>query len=47
MNAIVWLIAVVIVLAILVALFAWFYERATNEVSSLGELGKLRLRLVV
>ena len=33
MNAIVWLIVVIIVLAILVALFAWFYERATNEVS--------------
>lgn len=33
MSAIFWIIAIVVVLAGLVVLFAWFYERATNEVS--------------
>ncbi|WP_114965262.1 flotillin family protein [Alkalilacustris brevis] len=33
MSAVIWIIVAVIVLAGLVALFAWFYERATNEVS--------------
>ena len=33
MSALAWIILLIVVLAILVALFAWFYERATNEVS--------------
>lgn len=32
-NVILWVIAAVILLAIVIAIFAWFYERATNEVS--------------
>lgn len=32
-NAILWAIAIIILLAAVVALFAWWYERATNEVS--------------
>ena len=35
MSAIGWVILVILVLAILIALAAWFYERATNEVSLL------------
>lgn len=33
MNTLGWIILVVIVIAIVIALAAWFYERATNEVS--------------
>lgn len=33
MGAIGWIILLIIVAAIIVAIFAWFYERATNEVS--------------
>ncbi len=32
-NALLWLIAILIVLGVIVALFAWFYQRASNEVS--------------
>ncbi len=35
MSAIGWIILILIVLAIIIALAAWFYERATNEVSLL------------
>jgi uncharacterized membrane protein YqiK len=33
MSVLVWLIVILIALAILIAVFAWFYERATNEMS--------------
>jgi len=32
-NAILWTIVILIGLAIIIAVFAWFYERATNEIS--------------
>jgi len=32
-NAILWIIAIFVAMAIILAIFAWFYERATNEVS--------------
>ncbi|MEM7269978.1 MAG: flotillin domain-containing protein [Pseudomonadota bacterium] len=35
MGALGWIILIIIVLAIIVAVLAWFYERATNEVSLL------------
>ncbi|MEQ9814666.1 MAG: flotillin domain-containing protein [Azospirillaceae bacterium] len=32
-SALFWILAIIVVAAIAIALFAWFYERATNEVS--------------
>lgn len=32
-NLFIWVAAIVILAAIVLAIFAWFYERATNEVS--------------
>jgi len=32
-SALFWILAIIVVAAIVIALFAWFYERATNEVS--------------
>ena len=33
MSALAWIIVILVVLAGIIALVAWFYERATNEVS--------------
>jgi len=32
-NAIIWTVAIIILLAVVIAVFAWFYERASNEVA--------------